>query len=151
MNSITSREKLLIVSNVVLAILVLFLLYKVIGYNLTVVNFDFAPPQTMEANIKSSNLIFKCENKIIGDTLECFVEEILYKDENFVFPFSIGDSYPPLKKKIEKNTRYGSGNVVLLTPKLRTSARYVPIYNGILKGFDNITIDEFIETVKKIK
>ena len=151
MQSLSSREKILILSNVVLAIFVLFLLYKVIGYNLNVFSFKHEAPPTMEASIKSSNLIFKCENKIQGDTLECFVEEIIYIDENFDFPFSVGDSYPPLKNKVENNTNYGSGNVVLLSPKSRISARYVPIYNGIIKGFDNITVQEFIDTVKEIK
>ena len=56
MQSLSIREKVLIASNAVLAIFVFFLMYKVIGYNLNVFNFEYEAPQTMETSIKSSNL-----------------------------------------------------------------------------------------------
>jgi len=153
MQPLSGREKVLITSNVLLAVLVVFLLYKVIDYNLNVfeVKHDFSAPPTMEESIKSANLIFKCANKISGGTLECFIEDIIFKDASSDFPFEVGDSYLPMKSKTENNTQYGSGNVVLLSPKSRISKRSVPIYNGILRGFDNITVQEFINTVNKIK
>lgn len=154
MNSFTKRERNLIGTMVVLIILVLFLLFKIVDYkiDLLVLGGDrYVDPLSMEESIEDASMIFLCKTEVTERKVKYKIDEIIFKDQKYEFPYNQGDYYPRLQDDVEVGVHYGEGQIVILSSKPPTTFQSLLIMQSNIPGYNNIKVGNFIEAVKKIK
>lgn len=158
MQPFTKREKILLSIIVCLALLSGFLLYsKTVCNNESsetiISESDFyADRKSDEETILDSSIIFICIPVIEQKIVKYKVNKIIYKDKDYVFPYFIGDYYPRIECKKEKGFYYKNERLVILSKKSPDVLRnFLIMDGGIIPLFDNLPLNEFIQTVNKLK
>ena len=150
----TKREKCFSVTIVILFVLVLLLSFKVIDYKIDVFVIGgkkYSEPPSLSESIKKASMIFLCKTEIEDKTAKYRINEILYKDNDYEFPYKLGDYFPRLQQDVEPGIYYGEGRVVILSSQGPTVFQHLQIMKGKIAGFDNISVNNFIQKVQEIK
>jgi hypothetical protein len=154
MTTFSTREKCLIGIIITLFALTLFLSFKLIEYKINVfltTGYEDSEDPSMSESIKKASVIFICKTVIESETVKYRISEIIYKDDEYDFPYSLGAYYPKLQRPIETGIHYGEGRVVILSSKGPIVSQNLQIMGGTIPGFEGITVDDFNKNVKKIK
>ena len=154
MTPFSTREKILTGTSTVLLLLVLFLSYKIVDYKIDVhvIGGDkYSEPPSMIESIEKASMIFLCKTEIEDRTAKYRISEILYKDREYEFSYELGDFFPRLQQQVEQGFHYGEGRVVILSPRGPTVFQNLQIMRGKIAGFNDISVDDFIQKVKSVK
>ena len=154
MKPFTKREKKLSGIIAVLVLLVIFLSFKIVDYNIkyfAVGGEVYDGPPSMEDSIKKASMILYCKLEVHGDTAKYKIDEIIYKNKKYEFPYSMGDFFPKLERTMKQGTYYGEGQLVILSAHGPTVFRSLQVMRGQIPAYDNIGIDKLIEMVNTIK
>jgi hypothetical protein len=160
MEKLNPREKILFLLIALLIFISAYFAYNL--YSLGFFNYqtrvpDFKPP-TIEETIKSSNIIFTCTRVDEDEYIKFKIDRILYKKDNFQFPYKTGEIYSDLSYKKLPNTRYGDGRLVFICDG-QTSMSAFSINNNEIEVPDDgnsakikiMTIEQISELIKLYK
>ena len=154
MESFNKREKKLVFVISILGLLILFLSYKIVDYKISIMPVDgdkYVGPPSMEDSIKNASIIFICSEEANDEIVKYRIKEILYKDEKYEFPYAVGNFFPELEKRPMVGVYYDEEQLVILSTKSRIPKQTLRVIRGIIPGFKNITMDDFVKQVKSIK
>ena len=154
LNRFTKREKVLTGIIAFLVLSVFFLVFKIVDYKIDLFVLGgqrYEEPQSMEDSIEDASMIFLCKTEILKKTVRYRIEEIIYKDEKYEFPYELGDYFPRLQKEVDPGIYYGEGQIVILSSKPPILFRSVQVLQGTIAGFSGISLNNFKEKVAKIK
>jgi hypothetical protein len=147
----SKREKLLttIIVALVAAVIVLSCLNWGEQLLVSMVGESTEPsPPTMEDSIESAEVIFSCHYEVADGETACRINEIFFKNPEFNFPYAVGESYKSRVLHRDSSSYPGEGSIIFLS-KSRVPWRSVAIHDGILIGFDRISVDDFREIVQR--
>jgi hypothetical protein len=118
MRNLTLREKILFLLIGILFTVVVYFGYQLNTLGFFTIKYDVPPPdwepQTFEKSIKTANVIFTCETEDEGKYIRFRVDRILYKNNDYKFPYNIGEIYGDLSDKKRPNMYYGDGRLLFL-------------------------------------
>ncbi len=154
MEPFNKREKKLILIVSILCVLALFLSFKIVSHKISIMPVDdnkYAGSPTMEDSIKTASMIFMCTEEANKEIVRYRIQKILYKDADYQFPYDVNDFFPELEKRPREGFFYGEELIVILSTKSSVPKQTLRVMRGIIPGFKNIKVDEFIQQVKTIK
>ena len=141
----TKREQILIVIIAILTSLVIFLSIKIADYKIGVFSIGankYNNPPSLEESIENASMIFLCKKEIHGEVIKYMIDRIIYKDDNYV---------PRLQQYVEEGIYNSEGQVVILSSKSNVPFQSALIIQGVLRGFNNIKVEDFIKKVQTMK
>ena len=154
MTPFSRREKVLTGIIGLLLAIVLFLSFKIVDYKINVFVFGgkkYSDPPSMAESIEKASMIFICKTEIDHKTAKYRINEIIYKDTEYEFPYELGDYFPRLQQRVEEGFPYGEGRLVILSSSGPTVFQSLQIMRGKIAGFNGISVDDFIQKVRSIK
>ena len=158
MKNLTLREKILLLVIVILSSVVAFLGYQLNTFGFfTTKQYDVKPtdwtPPTLEESINTAKVIFTCETEDEGKYIRFRIDRILFKNDDYDFPYTVGEIYGVLSEKKRPNMYYSDGRLLFLCDG-PVSMRSFPIRNDEIKPYngDNsykvMSIKELSELIK---
>ena len=146
------KEQKLIAAIIVLSFIVMILGSILIGPKLLSSvfpsNHDASPPPSLEESIDDAEIIFSCyyeENRL---SISCRINEIFFKNPEYNFPQVIGEFYPESTHPIKEKNQYGDGTIVFLS-NTRVPRHSITLINDKIPGFDNISVNDLKQLIKK--
>lgn len=140
---------LVIILVIIIAVLVSLMLWP-IRSQMSTHSSQYTPPN-LEECIEKSTVIFYCTNEISYQTLKYRISKIMFIDEKVNFPYSEGELYTDMNMKVKPNIGYGEGRIVLLSGTPQKTIQSFTVLDGLIRSFDNISIEEFSTKVKSLK
>jgi hypothetical protein len=111
----------------------------------------YSEPPPMIESIEKASMVFLCKTEIEDNTAKYRINEILYKDQSYEFPYELGDHFPRLQQEVEPGIHYGEGRVVILSSYGPIVFQNLEIMRGTIPGFDGISLESFVKNVQSIK
>jgi hypothetical protein len=150
----TKREQILIIIIAILTLLAIFLSIKIADYKIGVFSTSankYNNPPSLEESIENASMIFLCKKEIHGKVIKYMIDRIIYKDDNYTFPYEVGNYFPRLQQYVEEDIYDGEGQVVILSSKSNVPFQSALIIQGVLRGFNNIKVEDFIKKIQAMK
>ena len=118
MGNLTLREKILFLVIVILLSVVAYFGYQLNIFGFFTTKYDVPPPDweplTLKESIKTAKVIFTCATEDEGKYIRFRVDRILFKNDDYKFPYNIGEIYGDLSDKKQPNMYYGDGRLLFL-------------------------------------
>ena len=101
---------------------------------------------TMEESIEDAEVIFSCRYETVDNDTHCRIDEIFFKEPNYQFPYAVGGPYKSRGFPRDSASDPGEGAIILIS-KGRVPWQAVSIHDGIIYGFDSISVNDFRKAV----
>jgi hypothetical protein len=152
MRNLTFLEKILSIVTVILLSVVVYFGYHLQTFDFFSIKYnappsDFKPP-TLKESIKSSKVIFTCATEDEGKNMRFRIDRILYKIDDFEFPYNIGEIYGDLSEKKRPNMYYCDGRLLFICDG-PISLRSFSIRNDEIRPYDGVNSNKVI-SIKEI-
>jgi len=157
MGNLTFREKLLSLVIVILLSVVVYFGYHLNTFGFFSTKYNVLPPDfktpTLKESIKTAKVIFTCATEDEGKYIRFRIDRILYKIDDYEFPYNIGEIYGDLSEKKQLNMYYGDGRLLFIFDG-PIVMRSFTIRNDEIRPYDGansnkvISIKEISELIK---